>query len=91
MEHSINVKVDTIIFIPIYYGALIDKTTIFEIKLAEINANLWAIEDEIRPYEKAPDFVNDFVQLTRNVDLKNDFRSQLRYKSMSYKIQRFVK
>ena len=47
-------------------------------KLAEINAKLWIIEDEIRQRERNKDFGPQFVKLARDVYFTNDVRSDLK-------------
>ena len=47
-------------------------------KLAEINAKLWIIEDEIRQCEKDKNFSNKFVKLARDVYFTNDVRSEIK-------------
>lgn len=47
-------------------------------KLAEINAKLWIIEDEIRQCERDKDFGQNFIKLAREVYFTNDIRSDLK-------------
>lgn len=47
-------------------------------ELGEINSNLWDIEDRIREKEKKKVFDNEFIQLARNVYIKNDQRSVIK-------------
>ena len=49
-------------------------------KLKTINLELWEIEDNIRIKEAQSQFDEDFISLARNVYLKNDERSSLKYK-----------
>ena len=46
--------------------------------LKKINEQLWEIEDKIRLCEKNSDFKNKFIQLARDVYLKNDKRSKIK-------------
>ena len=46
--------------------------------LKKINEQLWEIEDKIRLCEKNSDFKDKFVQLARDVYLKNDKRSKIK-------------
>jgi Na+/phosphate symporter len=47
-------------------------------KLAEINAKLWVIEDEIRQCERDKSFGEKFIKLARDVYFTNDVRSDLK-------------
>ena len=47
-------------------------------KLAEINSELWTIEDDIRECERNKDFGSDFVSLARAVYFTNDKRSDVK-------------
>ena len=47
-------------------------------ELREINSKLWDIEDRIREKEKKKVFDNEFIQLARNVYIKNDQRSVIK-------------
>ena len=47
-------------------------------QLAEINSELWTIEDEIRECERNKDFGSDFVSLARAVYFTNDKRSEIK-------------
>ena len=46
--------------------------------LKKINEQLWEIEDKIRLCEKNYDFKDKFIQLARDVYLKNDKRSKIK-------------
>ena len=46
--------------------------------LAELNAELWAIEDAIREREAASDFGDRFIELARSVYRCNDQRAALK-------------
>ena len=46
--------------------------------LKETNEKLWKFEDEIRLCEKNSDFKDKFIQLARDVYLKNDKRSKIK-------------
>jgi hypothetical protein len=48
-------------------------------ELAEVNAALWAIEDEIRACERRSDFGLRFIELARSVYHQNDRRAALKY------------
>ena len=48
------------------------------VKLSEINAELWKIEDDIRECEKNKDFGDEFVRLARAVYFTNDKRSEVK-------------
>ena len=47
-------------------------------QLAEINSELWTIEDHIRECERNKDFGSDFVKLARAVYFTNDKRSEIK-------------
>jgi predicted nuclease with TOPRIM domain len=47
-------------------------------QLAEINSELWTIEDDIRECERNKDFGSDFVSLARAVYFTNDKRSEIK-------------
>ncbi len=49
-------------------------------ELAEVNAALWAIEDEIRDCERQGDFGPRFIELARSVYHQNDRRAALKYR-----------
>ena len=48
------------------------------LKLSQINAKLWKIEDDIRQCEREKSFDSKFVQLARDVYYTNDIRSGLK-------------
>ena len=48
------------------------------LKLSQINAKLWKIEDDIRQCEREKSFDSKFVQLARDVYFTNDIRSELK-------------
>ena len=48
------------------------------LKLSQINAKLWKIEDDIRQCEREKSFDSKFVQLARDVYHTNDIRSELK-------------
>jgi hypothetical protein len=54
---------------------LIDK---LYTELSSINLSLWAIEDNIREYERLGDFNDEFVQLAREVYITNDKRAAVK-------------
>ena len=70
--------------IPASIGEVVDKITILELKAArlsgerQINAKLWAIEDDIRALEAKQDFGNAFVALARAVYFTNDERAAVK-------------
>lgn len=49
-------------------------------ELAQVNAALWAIEDEIRECERRGDFGPRFIELARSVYHQNDRRAALKYR-----------
>ena len=48
------------------------------VKLSEINAELWKIEDDIRECERNKEFEDEFVRLARAVYFTNDKRSDVK-------------
>ena len=55
-----------------------DEINVLYIDLKKINEQLWEIEDKIRLCEKNSDFKDKFIQLARDVYLKNDKRSKIK-------------
>lgn len=49
-------------------------------ELLEVNADLWAIEDDIREFEARGDFGPGFIALARSVYVINDQRAQVKKK-----------
>jgi hypothetical protein len=49
-----------------------------KVKLTQINKELWDIEDSKRKCEKSQTFDSAFIDLARNVYLKNDIRAALK-------------
>lgn len=47
-------------------------------QLSQINADLWAIEEDLRSFEMAKDFGPAFVALARSVYIKNDERAAVK-------------
>jgi len=54
---------------------LIDK---LYTELSSINLSLWAIEDNIREYERLGEFNDEFIQLAREVYITNDKRAAVK-------------
>ena len=48
------------------------------VRLSEINAELWKIEDDIRECERNNDFGDEFISLARAVYFTNDKRSDVK-------------
>ena len=46
--------------------------------LAQVNSELWVIEDDLREKERISDFGDEFVQLARSVYFTNDRRAALK-------------
>jgi hypothetical protein len=64
-------------------SAIFDTLTIPDVtestdQLRQVNTELWDIEDGKRACEKSQTFGDDFVQLARQVYIKNDLRAQLK-------------
>ena len=55
-----------------------DKLEKLFLKLKEINARLWNIEDDKRDCEKNKDFGEKFIELARNVYKYNDERAKIK-------------
>ena len=55
-----------------------DEINFLYTDLKKINEQLWEIEDKIRLCEKNSDFKDKFIQLARDVYLKNDKRSKIK-------------
>ena len=47
-------------------------------KLIEINSELWFIEDDIRDCERKKNFDQKFIDLAREIYIKNDRRSEIK-------------
>ena len=48
-------------------------------QLYHVNNQLWDIEDSKRKHEKEQNFTEEFVQLARQVYLKNDLRAKIKH------------
>ena len=55
-----------------------NEMNVLYMDLKKINEYLWEIEDKIRLCEKNSDFKDKFIQLARDVYLKNDKRSKIK-------------
>ena len=55
-----------------------NKINVLYTDLKKINEQLWEIEDKIRLCEKNSDFKDKFIQLARDVYLKNDKRAKIK-------------
>ena len=55
-----------------------DKINVLYTDLKKINEQLWETEDKIRLCEKNSNFKDKFIQLARDVYLKNDKRSKIK-------------
>ena len=49
-------------------------------QLLMVNSDLWEIEDKKRKHEKEQNFNDEFVQLARQVYIKNDLRASIKKK-----------
>lgn len=47
-------------------------------RLLKVNEELWEIEDEIREEERKKEFRQNFIDLARNVYIKNDLRAAIK-------------
>ena len=55
-----------------------DKLEKLFLKLKEVNARLWNIEDDKRDCEKNKDFGEKFIKLSRDVHFLNDDRAKIK-------------
>ncbi|MDR6264547.1 MULTISPECIES: DUF6165 family protein [Rhodobacterales] len=53
-----------------------EDITVLNIRLLNVNRELWDIEDQIRDCERAGDFGETFIQLARAVYVTNDKRAE---------------
>lgn len=62
------------------FDSLSYNETVVQLKaeLYKINSELWVIEDSKRRHEKEQKFDNEFIQLARNVYIKNDQRAAIK-------------
>lgn len=62
------------------FDSLSYNETVVQLKdeLYKINSELWVIEDSKRKHEKEQKFDNEFIQLARNVYIKNDQRAAIK-------------
>ena len=56
------------------------ELSVYYKQLLVVNQELWDIEDKKRDHEKKQIFDNEFIQLSRQVYLKNDYRAELKKK-----------
>nr|WP_325249270.1 DUF6165 family protein [Amylibacter sp.] len=53
-----------------------EDITVLNIRLLNVNRELWDIEDQIRDCERAGDFGEEFIRLARAVYVTNDKRAE---------------
>ena len=64
---------------PIFNDLTKDKKVFDKfVDLAEVNKELWSIEDDIRECERRKDFGDEFIQLARSVYISNDLRAEIK-------------
>jgi len=64
---------------PIFNDLTKDKKVFDKfVDLAEVNKELWDIEDDIRECERRKDFGDKFIQLARSVYISNDLRAKIK-------------
>jgi hypothetical protein len=64
---------------PIFNDLTKDKKVFDKfVDLAEVNKELWDIEDDIRECERRKDFGDKFIQLARSVYISNDSRAKIK-------------
>jgi hypothetical protein len=79
-------KVENIMKELIQLRALADKLegplelNVYYKQLLMVNQDLWDIEDSKRKHEKEQRFDDEFIQLARQVYIKNDHRAELKKK-----------
>jgi len=56
------------------------ELSVYYKQLLMVNQDLWDIEDSKRKHEKEQRFDDEFIQLARQVYLKNDYRAELKKK-----------
>ena len=60
------------------YNSLHVNVSHLKDELYNINSELWVIEDSKRNCEKLQSFDSEFIQLARNVYIKNDRRAEIK-------------
>jgi Family of unknown function (DUF6165) len=55
-----------------------DQVVALTTQLKQVNQELWNIEDAKRNHEKQQQFDNKFIELARNVYIKNDLRASIK-------------
>jgi hypothetical protein len=74
-----NIQKEIDELLPIFNDLTKDKEVFDKyIDLAEINKQLWDIEDDIRECERQKDFGDKFIQLARSVYISNDLRAKIK-------------
>ena len=64
---------------PIFNDLTKDKKVFDKfVDLAEVNKELWDIEDDIRECERRKDFGDKFIKLARSVYISNDSRAKIK-------------
>jgi len=80
VNKRVHIQEELAVVLPIVKS--LTKGDILELtqNLKSINQSLWVIEDQIRMKERISQFDEEFIDLARNVYLKNDERSKIKYK-----------
>jgi len=80
VNKRVHIQEELAVVLPIVNS--LTKGDILELtqNLKSINQSLWVIEDQIRMKERISQFDEEFIDLARNVYLKNDERSKIKYK-----------
>ena len=79
-------KIENIVKELIQLRAIADKLeaplelNVYYTQLLMVNQDLWDIEDKKRKHEKEQIFDDEFIQLARQVYIKNDYRAELKKK-----------
>lgn len=79
-------KIENVVKELIQLRAIADKLeaplelNVYYKQLLMVNQDLWDIEDNKRKHEKEQKFDDDFIQLARQVYIKNDYRAELKKK-----------
>jgi hypothetical protein len=77
-------KIENVIKELIQLRAIADKLeapielNVYYTQLLMVNQDLWDIEDKKRDHEKRQLFNDEFIQLARNVYIKNDIRAKIK-------------
>ena len=83
-DYEYSLKIENVIKELIQLRAIADKLkapldlNVYYTQLLMVNQDLWDIEDKKRKHEKEQIFDDAFIQLARQVYLKNDIRAKIK-------------